>query len=103
MSTQTQDHYSDTPVFGVELGVDARGTRVCVQDVAPFTTRKQAEDFAQAHRGAVASCVKGEAEALGKDACDMDGEDGDMDLPIAGATVYEYSDRYGTSESNDLY
>lgn len=108
MSTSTPAYpppeaYSDTIQHGLELGADARGERVCVLEVAPFATREEAKAFAEKHRGAVASHVREAAEAAGMEADEMDAEDGDHILPIVGATVYDYSDRYGTSESIDLY
>lgn len=92
----------EVPTYGLELGVDARGARVCVLEVARFATRFEAEVFAREHMGAFAVHIKERARLIGKDTDDMDAQEGDHGLPVVGATVYEYTDRWGTSDRTDL-
>lgn len=89
--------------YSLELGVDARGDRVCVLEIAAFETQEEAERFARASEGDPASRVKVNAESLGLCVDDMDAQEGDQDRPVTGATVCAYTDHAGTVDSTDLY
>lgn len=89
------------PVFTLDLGVDDGGGRLCAVSISPFWSRDEVVAFAESARGVTASVVK---ERALKDGRNIDSGEGDLSLPVVGATLITVSgDAEEDADETDLY
>jgi len=95
--------YDLVPFYGLELGIDTpNGWRTCALDVAGFRFLEQATFYANTLRWLPAEAASTRAERDGYMVSAMDADDGDLHLPLTGATVYRYDPQVGTTWNHDL-